>query len=85
MDTEGVDATASKTIALLETRLRRLEFYTTGTDGSQEPTEDLPSQETETKQENVQARLQRIEAGLQQLAAHSQVVRDILKLCKILT
>ena len=80
MATKGGDATALETIALLEIRLQRLEFYTTGSDGIQESSEGVPAQE---KQDNVQARLQRIEAGLQQLAAQSHVVRDILKLCKV--
>jgi len=79
MGTQGRDETALETIALLETRLQRLDFYTTGSDGPCKPTEELASQE---KQENVQSRLQRIETGLQQLAAQSQAVRDILKLCK---
>lgn len=78
MGTKGGDA-ALETIALLETRLQRLEFYTTGSDGSQRSTDELSSQE---KQENIPSRLQRIETGLQQLAAQSQVVRDILRLCK---
>lgn len=82
MGSKGGDATALETIALLETRLQRLEFYTTGSDGPQDSTEELSSQE---KQENIQSRLRRVETGLQQLAAQSQVVRDILKLCKTIT
>lgn len=80
MDYKGGEGTALETIALLETRLQRLEFYTTGSSG---PGESIEGGSPQEKQENVQARLQRIEAGLQQLAAQSQVVRDILNLRKM--
>jgi hypothetical protein len=81
MADSGGEKTAAETIALLEIRLQRLEFYVTG---SVDVEHSNPPPSGEKKQEDIYQRLQRIEVFLQKLAIQSKAARDALKICKVI-
>lgn len=78
MTSEGDHKTAMASIDLLEDRLRRVAFYTTGADDIRDFIEP-PS--TSGRHKTIQTRLQRLDDGLQRLASKSSVVKEILSLC----
>ncbi|MCJ1287305.1 hypothetical protein MMC26_006653 [Xylographa opegraphella] len=73
----GGNRVAVETIELLESRLQRLAFYTSGT--IELESQDV-NQSPDAKAESIQTRLQLAEDRLQRLASNSQVVEEILSL-----
>ncbi|MCJ1379230.1 hypothetical protein MMC17_002330 [Xylographa soralifera] len=77
MAAEGNEQMAIESIELLESRLQRIAFYTTGAN----ELENLDEKHfADAKAESIQARLQQAEDRLQRLALKSQVVEEILSL-----
>lgn len=72
----SVEDTAAQTLAMLEDRLRRVEFLINGQQGK----DGEPSAPTTNTQYAVSTRLHNLERGLQALANRSNAVYDILVL-----
>ena len=68
--------TAQATLDSLEARLRKVQWYLSGSDGDK--VEDTLREVT--ADDTVQARLVRLQKELRRLASRSAVVRDLLKL-----
>lgn len=80
---DNTTSTAADTIELLESRLRRLEYFLTGeTNWSGEPT-GLSAAPTSTD-ECVSARLVGLEYELKRLGNKVPAVNDVLKLCEFI-
>jgi hypothetical protein len=75
----SMDATALRTIELLEHRLEKVRFLLSGDDRRED---DVHRIETQGKNHTVLARLSLIENQLNQLAERSPVVRRLLQLCR---
>ena len=73
------NTTALASLDLLETRLRRVEFYITGKDTSERSPE---RESTSSREQSVQERLERLEDALHRLSSSSNAVRDLLYLCR---
>lgn len=81
MSTE-TDAVASATIELLEGRLHRLEYLLTGeTQWTGQPS---AAPKTESLDDTVARRLDKLENTLNSLSKSNPAVRDVLQLCKLL-
>ncbi|MCJ1473917.1 hypothetical protein MMC13_002573 [Lambiella insularis] len=77
MAVEGEKKVALESLELLGSRLRKINFYTTGTDETRDSTE-LPS--NRGRQDNIQARLQQLDDGLKRLASRSTAIEQFLNL-----
>lgn len=83
---DTVTSTATETLELLESRLRRIEYLLTGkTNWAGEPERvSSTSPENTNNDEPVTSRLAELERDLKQLSSTVPAVRDVLTLCMFL-
>ena len=79
MDDDSEATTASASLDLLETRLRRVNFYISGEDVLEGSSE---SEIVSRRGVSIQERLRLLEEALQRLSSSSVAVRDLLFLCE---
>ena len=77
MMSENGTKTALLTLASLEARLQKLQWYLSGSDEADDILRRVISQ---GRDHTIQARLTRLESNLSELCSRSPVVRDLLKL-----